>query len=520
MAAESLGLVVVPLYLRDSPDNQSFVLGHSGARLLVIDDLGRWQALAPRRHLFPGLEQVWIEHRQLPDANPRACPRVRTLSQAIPEQPDRVSLPKRDPNRLATIIYTSGTTGRPKGVMLTNRALLWNAEAVTRVVLPSSRDIFLSCLPLAHAFERVVGYYLPVMAGATVAYARSVDTLAEDFRAIRPTAFLGVPRLYERAHAAVQGRMSHAVARRVLRMAADVGWQRFEAAQGRRPGPSLWARLSWPLLDRLAGHPVRAAFGGRVRCAVSGGAPLPVEVARLFNALGVPIVEGYGLTEAGPVVAANSLEDNLPGSIGRPLPGIAARSTDRGELLVRTPSVMAGYWQEPDLTAQVIDRDGWLHTDDIVEFVGGRMFLKGRFKEVVALATGEKFAPGLIENRITKDRLFRQALVVGEHRPFAAAIVVLDRERWMSVVAREGLALADPNAAPACGHLLGRIALALRGLPHHAQIRAVHATFEPWTVETGQLTPTLKAKRDRLEQQYRADIERLYADHARYGVAP
>jgi long-chain acyl-CoA synthetase len=515
MAAASRGLVVVPLYLRDSLDNQAFVLDHAGVRLLVIDSIARWEVLAAHGPRFAALDHVWLAQDPPDTMALPGRPAVRALSRTMPDSPQTPPPARGGPDRLATIIYTSGTTGRPKGVMLSDRALLANAEAVSRVVAPSQQDVFLSCLPLAHAFERVVGYYLPMMAGATVAYARSVDALVEDFRSIRPTAFLGVPRLYERAYAAIWTRARRSLLRRwLLAGAVEAGWQRFETRQGRRGAPAWPARLAWPLLDRLAGAPVRAAFGGRVRCAVSGGAALPVEVCRFFNALGVPVVEGYGLTEAGPVVAANGLEDNAPGTLGRPLPGVELRIADGGELLVRSPARMLGYWRDPQRTAQALDAGGWLHTGDIAEIAGGRVVLKGRTADVAALATGEKIAPAEIEARIARDPLFRQVFVVGEGRPFAVALVVLDRGQWAAAAAAGGIDPRDPNARTARALLLARIARALHGLPPFAQIRAVHARFDPWTIEAGQMTATLKLKRGRLAHDHAAAIERLYADHA------
>ncbi|MCK6452590.1 MAG: AMP-binding protein [Alphaproteobacteria bacterium] len=520
LAAASRGLVVVPLYLRDSPENQAFVLGHAGARLLVVDTVERWRALSPHRHLFPELRQVWVD-AAVAAGDDAPSPALRALADVVPSEPQATDPVAPDPNRLATIIYTSGTTGRAKGVMLTHRALLLNAEAVCRVIPPRTTDLFLSCLPLAHAFERTVGYYLPMMAGATVAYARSIETLAEDFRTVRPTAFLGVPRLYERAYAAIRARAGGgAVERAVLRLAVAAGWQIFETAQGRRRRPSAWARLAWPAIDRRVAGPVRQAFGGRVRCAVSGGAALDDEVARFFIAMGVPIVEGYGLTEAAPVIAANSLADNLPGSVGRPLPGIEARATAEGELIVRTPSLMTGYWNDPAQTALAVDAGGWLHTDDIVAIRDGRIFVRGRIKDVLVLATGEKTAPSLIEASITRDPLFRQAFVVGERRPYVAAVVVLDREQWQTIAARDNVAADRPDTDQAAALLLRRLAARLAGFPSHAQIRAVHATFDAWTTENGLLTPTLKIKRDRLERRYAAEIDRLYAGHFQSSRVP
>ena len=248
--------------------------------------------------------------RQLPDRI------VRKLADVLANASEPPLPHPAAPSDLATLIYTSGTTGRPKGVMLSHFALLWNAQASAAMVPPRRDDVFLSVLPLAHAFERTVGYYLPMMGGCTVAYARSAEDLREDFVAIRPTAMLGVPLLYERMSAAIRTNVAGSFAKRtLLRIAASLGWRRFEAAQ-HRARPGLAARLLWPILKQYVAVPVLAAFGGRLRVAISGGAPLDQDVARLLIGLGLPLVEGYGLTEAAPVVATNGLDDNLPGSVG------------------------------------------------------------------------------------------------------------------------------------------------------------------------------------------------------------
>jgi len=515
MAALGLGLVVVPLYAHDSVANVSYILGHSGARLLLVDNEARWRLLSPRREEFPELSAVWISEPST-DANGFGkTPAVKQLD-AVTVQAKIAALKSScEPSSLATIIYTSGTTGRPKGTMLTHFALLWNAQSTAKIIPPRRDDVFLSHLPLAHAFERTVGYYLPMMGGSVVAYARSVDELADDLKAIRPTVLLSVPRIYERAYGAVRDKTAGSrIGRHLVNLVREFGWRRFQATQGRCPPPTLGARLVWRLLDKLVAAPIRNAFGGRLRVGVCGGAPLPGEVARFLLAVGLPLVEGYGLTEAGPVVAATALDDVLPGSAGRPLPGIQLALSEDQELLVRSPSAMTGYWRDEAQTAQAIDRDGWLHTGDLAEIRDGRVFILGRLQDIQVLAIGEKINASLIEEEITKDRLFDHAVVIGEGKPFLIAVCALNPKRWRTLASALGVDADNPNAPPVREAVLARLDHRLKDHPRHAQVKAAHLVLEPWTTESGLLTPSLKVKRDRVEQRYRAAIESLFAGHA------
>lgn len=515
LAALSIGLVDVPLYLSDSPGNTAFILADSGARLLLLDSQTTWCALTPHRDAFPDLERVLCAAGSITATAEAGL--LGSLADWLPDEGAASNKADIGADDLATIVYTSGTTGPPKGVMLSHRNLLWDAEAVARNVTPAKDDIFLSFLPLTHCFERTLGYYLPMMAGSTVAYARSIDTLIEDLRAIRPTVMLSVPRVYERAYSAIHDRIAgNRLQRALLDRTITVGWRRFEAEQGRAAQPSWRQRLEWRLLRRLVADRILGRFGGRLRIAVSGGAPLPERVARFFLALGVPVVEGYGLTEAAPSVTGNSLADNVSGSVGPPLPGVEVRLGPDDELLVRAPSVMLGYWRRPRDTRAAIDRDGWLHTGDTAEIREERVYIRGRLKDILVMSTGEKAAPGDLETAIQLDPLFEQAMVIGEGRPYLAALVVLNREHWRNLALDRGLrpddpaSVSDPAAVDAA---LGRVAAALSSFPSHAQIRAIRLLREPWTIGDGSLTPTMKVKRAQVEARYAADIEALYAGH-------
>jgi long-chain acyl-CoA synthetase len=521
IAAMASGLITVPIYAHDSLSNASHILANSGARLMVLNTWEQWAALAPWSSRFPALRHVWVRQARTANApEASAGPTVTPLADALSSSTEAMRELAPAADATATLIYTSGTTGPPKGVMLSHFAILWNSEAATRFIAPLPSDVFLSFLPLAHAFERTLGYYLPMMGGATVAYARSVDTLREDLGIIRPTVLLAVPRIYER----IEERIRHesdrnSFKRALVRLTADIGWARHEARRHRGPAPGLGRRLLWPLLDRFVARRLLGALGGRLRVAASGGASLPPDTARFLVGLGLPLVEGYGLTEAAPVVTATRLNEIVPGSVGQPLHGLNIKLGPQGELLVRTPSVMKGHWQDEMATAAAIDRDGWLRTGDVAEIHDGCVFIKGRLGERLALATGEKVMASAIEAAIRRDPLFDQACVVGEGRSCLAAVITLNPKRWTSAASELGADPQAPNTASAA--ILGRISRLLGDLPRHAQVRAVHLVLEPWTVQAGLLTPTLKIKRQAVEARYGSEIEALYATlkEARKGLA-
>lgn len=517
-AALSLGLVVVPLYTSDNPENIAYILADSGARLLLVGTDEQWRAIASRRAAFPALETVLcIRHSAGAGiSGDLALHRIDDwLAQAGSMQRfDQIA----DPNALATIVYTSGTTGQPKGVMLSHRNILRNAEAVLKVVRGYSEDVYLSFLPLSHAFERTTGYYIPIMAGSCVAFARSVDDLPEDLLTIRPTILIAVPRIFERFYAAVQQQLRDrgTLAQRLFEATVNVGWRRFEAAQGRGSAPTVWERLAWPLLRRLVADEILARLGGRLRLAISGGAPLYPSIARCFVGLGLPLLQGYGLTEAAPVVTTNRLEDNLPASVGTPLPDVDIKIGANQELLVRAPSVMLGYWNRPEDTRAAVDAEGWLHTGDQVRIENKHVFISGRLKEILVLSTGEKVSPADMEMAVNEDPLFDQSMIVGEGKPYLAALLVLNRAAWKDTARRLALNADDSAAlrAPVVVEVaLARVAAALQRFPGNARVYAADLTLEPWTIKNGLITPTLKLKRSAMEERFAAEIARLYAKH-------
>ena len=514
-AALALGLVPVPMHVIDNPASVAYVLGDSGAALLLADSRERWQALREFQPQLPDLKRV--VYLGAGAAEGIAC----SLSDwLLPGSDGAMAASTTASNlepSLAAIVYTSGTTGRPKGVMLSQRNVLANVLAVMAAIPVREDDVFLSFLPLSHTLERTVGYYLPVAAGACVVFARSVSQLSEDLLSVRPTVLISVPRIYERASIRLRGAIEDDPLRRVaLSLTVGIGWRRFKHAQHAARRPGVIDRSLWPLLERRVAAQVRARFGGRLRAAVTGGAAMPGHIARLFLACGLPLLQGYGMTESSPVVSCNVPEDNDPDSVGRPLHGVEVRLGERSELMVRGPNVMVGYWKRAAETAQAIDPEGWLHTGDQAELIQGRIYIRGRIKDIIVTSTGEKIAPVDVESAILADPVFEQALAVGENHPYIAVLAVLDRDKWAQQAVELGLTPSDPaalNSEAARRWVLARIAVAVSALPAYARPRAAWLSLQPWSVADALMTPTLKPKRGAIESRFAAEIAALYRGH-------
>lgn len=513
LAALGLGLVTVPLYVNDRPDNFAFIIEQTAARLLLIDGIEHWQGITAVHHRLASLQRIVSI---APACEGDECdPRLVDLDHWLPAADADYTRAAAAANTLATIVYTSGTTGNPKGVMLTHANILENAYAGAQAVPVYPDDLFLSFLPLSHTLERTVGYYLPIMAGATVAHVRSLEKLADDLKTVRPTLLVSVPRIYERIYQRITTRLAAGPAwqRRVFDTAVAIGWRRFKWRQGR--GNWFVGLLLWPLFDRLVARPVRAALGGRIRLAISGGAALGPDISKIFLAFGVDILQGYGLTETSPVVAVNTLEDNRPKTVGPPLPGVEVKLGDGDELLVRGHSLMRGYWQNPAATAAAITDDGWFRTGDLASIkASGHIIITGRRKEIIVLANGEKIPPADMELAIAGDHLFEQIMIVGEGRPFLAALVVLNAPIRDEIIRTHGLG-ALAGAAPLDRRtedfLLQRIAARLKSFPGYARVRRVLVCRHPWDVADGLLTATLKLRRSAVEKHFKDEIEDLYA---------
>ncbi len=513
-AAMGLGAVLVPLYTQDRPDNVAYIIKDSGAKVLLLESEEQWRSFDPVREELAGLVRILLLNA--PKTDPGDA-RVLHVERWLPEEAVDVRHVNDDGKQLASIVYTSGTTGRPKGVMLSHENMLSNAHAATTKLAVRRDDVFLSFLPLSHTFERTVGYYLTVMTGSLTAYARSVQQLGEDLTTIRPTILISVPRIYERVYGAIQAKLAEGsgLKRKLFAKAVEVGWQRFEHSQGRAGWSA--SLLLWPLLDALVASKIRARLGGNLRAALSGGAALPPEISRAFIGLGLVILQGYGMTETSPIISANSPEDNLPASVGTALPGVEVRIGENNALHARGPNVMMGYWNNPEATRAIFTQDGWINSGDTARIdEQGHIFITGRLKEIIVLSNGEKVPPGDVEAAIMRDTLFEQVLLVGEGKPYLSVIAVLAADPWQQLAAQLGVdpdvdgALQDEQVTKTA---LSRISAQMGAFPGYCQVRRVTLTREPWTVENGLLTPTLKLKRAKVMERFYAELDAMYAGH-------
>jgi long-chain acyl-CoA synthetase len=515
-AALGLGLVVVPLYTEDRPDNVAYVIQDAGVKLLFVQHNKQWSALfeaAPAA--LQGLAHVIVVEG---DADASTCPdttQIWTLNAWLPEDATP-HLHERggDPHELATIVYTSGTTGKPKGVMLSHRNILSVGEGAGRAVKIHTGQRVLSFLPLSHTFERTCGYYTPMMWGMPITYARSVQQLADDLLLVKPQVLIAVPRIFERVYERVYTQLEKesAMKRRLFNLAVDIGWRDFLARQ--RMGHRGASHLLWPFLKPRVADTLLSKLGGRLEIAISGGAALPPPVAKLFLGLGLNLIQGYGMTESAPVVCANRPDANDPQSVGHPLDGIDVRIGENDELQVNSPGVMLGYWNNHRATREVMTTDGWLRTGDKARIQNGMVYITGRIKDILVMSNGEKIPPVDMEDAIKLNPLFENAVIVGEGKAFLGAVVVVNSENWFGLAKAHQLDPFDQTAlqdASLHKTLLSHIGDALRDFPGYAKVRKVLPTLEPWTVENGLLTPTLKTKRQVIMQQFADGIESMYA---------
>lgn len=512
-------LVPVPLHAVDTAGSSSYIINDSGAKLLVTGRLNRWEAIRDTED-HPALKTVVITGEPVQEHQDGDV-RVVGLDQWLTEG-NGTELPAGpEPQDLAALVYTSGTTGKPKGVMLTHRAILANVTGVLQNLCPEPEDVWLSFLPLSHTFERTTTYYTAMGFGNRVAFNRNIGLLADDLKVIRPTILMSVPRIYEKVYDKIQDALvkKPAFVQKLFHTAVDVGYRRFCRENG-LPVQGGFLSLFDPLiagfLDKKVGAGIRGIFGGRPRIFISGGAAFNPEVSRTFLGLGINILQGYGMTETAPIMSVNKVGDNHPQTVGPALVNIEVRVGDNDELQMRGPSLMNGYWNRPADTKAVFTEDGWLRTGDQADiFSDGHIRIKGRIKEIIVTSTGEKVPPADLEQALESDHLVSQAMVVGENRPYIAALVVLNAQEWKKLAAELKLDADDPlslETRAARQAVLRRVKAAAAGFPNYAVPRQVRLFLEPWSIENGLMTPTLKLKRGPMRIRFADAIESLYAE--------
>ena len=497
LACMGLGYITVPLHTNESSENVAHILGQTETRLLFIYGQKQWNAVKEYASSHPDIFVVSLEHVD----DPRVSP-LDSLTPAYPNPTYQANL--EDPQVAATIVYTSGTTSKPKGVILSHRNLLWNAWACGFMVNALHNDLFLSFLPISHVFERTVGYYFPMLRGSTVAYARKTETVAQDFRLVSPSVMLTVPHVLEKvyAHALCEISKKNRLIRWFCNKAMEHGWKIFcHKQQGIVPGwgATLLHKLFYFTLYRR----LEAVFGKRLRLMVSGGAPLPYRLGKFFVSMGIPVLQGYGMTEAAPVISSNTLENNNIESVGRLLPGLLADIGKDGELRVKSPGVMKGYWKNTQATKDVLNEDGWLRTGDIARIDGDVLFIEGRKKEIIVLSTGKKVPCAPVEAELLLLPFINQVLVVGDNRPYLTALIVPNKSFFHA---------RNIHKESEEGYALKTIENALAAIPKASQVQKITFCKEPWTQQNGLMTATFKLVRKKILETYGSAIETLYTD--------
>jgi long-chain acyl-CoA synthetase len=538
LALLSAGAVVTTVYTDSSPGQAAYLLGDAGADAVVVGNADLLERVATIEGdldlaFVVVVDAVAAEARDELDVPVHTLGEVYDRGAGVDPDTYRGWLEEREPDDLASLIYTSGTTGKPKGVELTH----WNFKSnvdqcrarfgvrqdkTVPAIGESSRTV--SFLPLAHVFERLAGHFLMFASGATVAYAESPDTLREDFGLVTPTVGTSVPRVYEKIYAAIREEAAESRPRkRIFEWATDIA-----RAYANAENPGLGLRARHRIADRLVFSSVREALGGEIEFLISGGGSLSPDLCRLYHGMGLPIFEGYGLTETSPVISVNPPEAPEIGTMGPPVIDMetkldtAAVPTEAegavGELLVRGPNVTAGYWNRPDATGEAFTGDGWFRTGDIVEETdAGYLVFRERAKQLLVLSTAKNVAPGPIEDAFATTDLVEQCMVVGDGRKFVGALIVPNVEAVRTWAREAGIDLPDSaDTIVDDERVHDRIADVVAGVNEkfepHEQIKQFRLVPGEFTVENDLLTPTMKKKRRNIRDYYTDRIEEVYQE--------
>jgi len=524
LATLGQGAVTVPIYPTLTAPQCQYILENSEAQVCVVSTPAQMEKVLAVAASLPKLTTIVVMDPPPAERDPRVRPWTTVLADGERRRtadPNgfRVLADATRPNDLATIIYTSGTTGEPKGAMLTHDNIASNVLACLEVVELKPTDSCLSFLPLCHIFERMAGLYAMLAAGCTIAYARSVDTVAVDAQEVRPTILCGVPRFFEKVYARVMENAGQqpALRRAIFHWGLGVGQQMARLRfQGKTAGLGLGFVAT--IADRLVGHKVRERVGGRIRYCISGGAPLGPKILEFFFAIGIPILEGYGLTETSPVICLTQPGRERPGAVGPPIPGTEIRFGPEGELQVKGPGVMQGYFRNEEATRAAL-RDGWFHTGDVGHLDDeGFLRITDRLKDLLVTAGGKKVAPQPLEAKLKTSRWVSEAVMLGDQRPYCVALLVpnfanLEAEAkakgWPAGSRRE--LLASPGVRSLYQGVIDELNA---GLAPFETIKRFELLDRDLSAEAGELTPTLKVRRKIVSQTFAGLIEGMYAGAA------
>jgi len=514
-ACHILGAVPVPLYATLPEQQVRYIVGDSQSKMLVVSGRERARTALDAASDLPGVRVVGLD-RGL--AEGLECLQDLTLppSRKWPEPP---ALGGDD---LASLIYTSGTTGEPKGVMLSHRNFISQVNTVRPLYPITERDICMSFLPLSHVFERTVDYVF-FDRGSQINYVESIERVPSQLTEIRPTIMVSVPRLYERSYIKIISKVQQegGVKRRLFEWALRVG-REVRGAEWRGERASAFARGQFAVARSRVFSKILERFGGRLRFTISGGAPLARQVAEFFDVVGIPILQGYGLTESAPVIAANRLEANRLGSVGQVFPGVEVRIAPDGEILARGPNIMLGYWNKPEATAEVIDGDGWLHTGDVGYLDSdGYLFITDRKKDIIVTSGGKNVAPQPVEGRLGATPYIAQAVLIGDKFPYLTALIVPNFENLEAHFTDKGVAgmgRAEMAQHPETEALVAAAVKQVNAeLAMHERIRRFTLLPREFSLEEGELTPTMKVRRRIIAERYGGLIEQMYLKTQRAG---
>lgn len=514
------GIWDVPIYATLTVPQVAYILDNSGVSVVFVSSAAQMEKAVAARSQVEGSPQI-VVFDSPPDLPEGVISWIDFLArgkeaiEGVTAEEFRTAALQAQPDDVATILYTSGTTGDPKGVMLTHNNL-WSNVMASAVSLPMTEDdAAMSFLPLSHVFQRMVDY-LFFFSGVTIAYAHSMRTVADDFKVVRPTVAVSVPRLYEKIYNGIME--AEGLTKKLIEWARGVGaaWAD-EVLAGRNPG--MLVRLRYRLADILVFHRIRAAVGGRIRYFISGGAPLAPELNLFFYSVGLPILEGYGLTETSPVTNVNTIDAFKIGTVGPPVPGTEIRIAEDGEIFVRGPQVMKGYYNRPEATAEAIDEEGWFHTGDIGEIdEEGRLKITDRKKDIIVTAGGKNVAPQPIENRLKTNDYIEQVVMLGDRRNFCSVLVVPSFPNLESWAKKVGIRFEDRRSLlsnPEVHELMeAQVFDSLRGLARYETPKKIGLLETPFTIEEGTLTPTEKVKRREVSALYKDLIDSFYDEES------
>ena len=515
-----MGGIVVPIYPTLLPKDAAYIVNDSGAKVVFVQGRERLDGMLAHRDSTSSVQElVLIEDGAQAGEGHTTLEAVLERGAGVDLAAFEAEARKAKPEDLATFIYTSGTTGNPKGVMLTHENISTNLVDALKMLDIEAEFTALSFLPLSHSFERTVDY-IYFFRGCSIGYAESIQTIGQNLGEVKPHVFVAVPRVYEKVLSRVYEGVTAAggAKERIFKWAVGVGRQAVpDFLRGKKPGGLL--ALKYGVADKLVFGKIRERLGGRFAFAVSGGAPLAREVAEFFWGAGVRIYEGYGLTETSPVLTINSHGATKLGSVGRAIPNVELRIAEDGEILARGPNIMKGYWNNPEATAEVIDREGWFHTGDIGHVdEDGFLFITDRKKELIVTAGGKNIAPAPIENALKASRYIGQAVVIGDRRKFISALVVPDFEALRPWARANNVAFSTDQelvATPQVRKLIAdEIAPVNAELAQYERIKAWEILPRELTLETGELTPTQKVKRRVVNKNFAAEIDRMYEGRA------